>query len=65
MLKRLKQRKYLNRYDKFDNRFYQKVQNGYLKLAKKNKHYYEVIDSNLDINTNKLLITQKINKLIN
>ena len=37
MLKRLRSRKNLNRYDKFDYSFYKKVQNGYLKLAKKKK----------------------------
>ena len=37
MNKRLRSRKKLNRYDKFNNLFYQKVQKGFLKLAKKNK----------------------------
>ena len=64
MVKRLKLRKSLNRYDKFDNSFYQKVQNGFIKLAKKNKKKYLIIDSNLDININKSLIVKKINKLI-
>lgn len=64
MIKRLKSRKKLNRYDKFDNIFYQKVQKGYLKLSKKNKNSYLVINSNLDIVKNKSLILEKINKLI-
>ena len=64
MVKRLKLRKSLNRYDKFNNSFYQKVQNGFIKLAKKNKKRYLIIDSNLDINKNKSLIIKKINKLI-
>lgn len=64
MTKRLKSRKKLNRYDKFDNIFYQKVQKGYLKLSKKNKKSYLVINSNLDIVKNKSLILEKINKLI-
>ena len=29
--------------------FYQKVQNGFLKLSKKNKKKYQIINSNLDI----------------
>ena len=37
MIKRLNDRKSLNRYDKFNFRFYQKVQNGFLKLSKKIK----------------------------
>lgn len=64
MLKRLKLRKSLNRYDKFNNSFYQKVQKGFLKLSKKNKSKYHVIDSNLDINQNKSFIIKRINKLI-
>ena len=64
MIKRLKLRKSLNRYDKFNNLFYQKVQNGFIKLAKKNKNRYLIIDSNLDISKNKSLIIKKINKLI-
>ena len=35
MKKRLRLRKSLNKYDKFDDRFYENVQNGFLKLAKK------------------------------
>ena len=38
MIKRLKLRKSLNRYDKFNNKFYYKVQQGFLKLARKQKN---------------------------
>ena len=64
MIKRLKSRKSLNRYDKFNYSFYKRVQNGYLRLCKKNKRKYLIIDSNLDININKSLIIDKIDKLI-
>ena len=64
MKKRLNMRKSLNRYDKFKSNFYQKVQKGFLKLAKKNKKKYLIINSNLEIDHNKSLIIQKINKLI-
>ena len=64
MSKRLKLRKSLNRYDEFNNKFYQKVQNGFLKLSKKNKKKYQIIDSNLDIEKNEYLIIEKIKKLI-
>ena len=64
MLKRLKLRKSLNRYDKFNNRFYSKVQKGFLKLAKKQNKKYKIINSDLDISHNKLLILHKIDKLI-
>ena len=64
MVKRLKLRKSLNRYDQFDYKFYEKVQKGFLKLAKKNKSKYEIIDSNLEIMQNKTLVIKSINKLI-
>ena len=64
MHKRLKLRKSLNRYDKFKSTFYDKVQKGYLKIAKKNVKKYQIINSNLDIETNKILIVNKIERLI-
>ena len=64
MIKRLKLRKSLNRYDKFDLKFYTKVQNGFLKQYKKNKKKYKIINSNLDIKENKNIIIEKIKKLI-
>tara|TARA_X000000950_G_scaffold57173_1_gene68810 strand:- start:358 stop:969 length:612 start_codon:yes stop_codon:yes gene_type:complete len=64
MIKRLKLRKSLNRYDKFDRKFYFKVQKGFLKLAKLNKRKYQIVDSNLDIKKNEQLIIEKLNKLI-
>ena len=62
--KRLKQRKSQNRYDKFKMSFYSKAQNGFLKLLKKQKNKYQLINSNLDINKNEKLILNKIDKLI-
>jgi dTMP kinase len=64
MIKRLKIRKSLNRYDKFNNKFYTKVQKGFLKLAKKNQNKYKIIDSNLDIKLNEIQIIETIKKLI-
>ncbi len=64
MLLRLKSRKSLNRYDKFNSLFYQKVQNGFLKLANKNKKKYLIVNSNLNIKENESLIIKKIQKLI-
>ena len=64
MKKRLKIRKSLNRYDKFKKNFYQKVQNGFLKLAKKNKKKYKIINSNLDISFNKKEIISSIDRLL-
>ena len=64
MIKRLRLRKSLNRYDKFHSTFYNKVQNGFIKLSKKNKKKYLIVNSNLDIETNKSLIIKKIKRLI-
>jgi dTMP kinase len=61
---RLKKRKNLNRYDKFNINFYKKVQNGFLKLANKKIRSYQIINSNLDINLNEKLILKKIDELI-
>jgi len=62
--KRLKLRKSLNRYDKFKMSFYNKVQNGFLELLKKQKNKYQLINSNLDIDKNEKLILDKIDRLI-
>ena len=43
--------------------FYNKVQNGFLRLSKK-KNKYLLINSNIDINKNEKLILSKIDKLI-
>ena len=64
MIKRLKLRKSLNRYDKFDNKFYTNVQKGFIKLASKNKKKYQIINSNLEVKFNETLIIQTIKKLI-
>ena len=64
MKKRLMKRKNLNRYDKFDSIFYDKVQMGFLKIFKKNPKKYMKIDSKLEINYNEKIILNKINNLI-
>ena len=64
MIKRLQKRKKLNRYDKFNNIFYNKVQKGFLKISKKNIKKYSIIDSNLDIKKNEILIINKIKRLL-
>ncbi len=64
LFKRLKKRKSLNRYDQFDINFYNKVQKGFLKLSKKNKKSYKIIDSNLNIKKNEDIILKQIKMLI-
>ena len=64
LFQRLKKRKSLNRYDKFNINFYNKVQKGFLNLAKFNKKSYKIINSNLDIKKNEELILNQLKKLI-
>ena len=64
LFSRLKKRKSLNRYDKFNSVFYNKVQKGFIKLARSKKKSYMIVDSNLEIENNKKLILKKINQLI-
>ncbi len=64
LFQRLKNRKSLNRYDQFNMNFYNKVQKGFLKLAKLNRKSYKIIDSNLDIKKNEDLIINQLKKLI-
>ena len=47
-MQRLRKRKIKNRYDKFSVKFYRKAQNSFLKLAKKNKKRYFVVDNSND-----------------
>tara|TARA_B100001121_G_C18443749_1_gene505055 strand:- start:34 stop:648 length:615 start_codon:yes stop_codon:yes gene_type:complete len=61
--KRLNSRKNKNRYDFFKNKFYKKVQNGFLKISK-NKSNYVIIDSNKNLAENKRIVLNKILKLI-
>ena len=60
---RLKKRKRLNRYDKFNSKFYSRVQKGYFKIFSERKNYM-IIDSNLPIKTNEKIIINKILDLI-
>ena len=64
MKKRLRKRKNLNRYDKFADIFYKRVQNGFIKIFNKNSKKYMKINSNLDIKSNKKTILNKVNELI-
>ena len=64
MLTRLKKRKKLNRYDKFNFIFYNKVQKGFLKLAKRKTKIYKIVDSNKDLKKNKEIILNKVKMLI-
>ena len=61
---RLTKRKNLNRYDKLKFKLYKKIQKGYIKISKKKKNKYVIIDSNKPILINKKIITEEIDKFI-
>ena len=63
-MKRIKKRKTKNRYDKFSKNFYAKVQNSFLKIAKKNKKRYFVIDNSDDSPHIERVIFNKCNKIL-
>ena len=52
-----------NRYDRFNQKFYNKVQKGFIKLSQ-NKKKYMIINSNNNILEKKLKIIKKIDSLI-
>ena len=62
---RMKKRKIKNRYDKFSKSFYIKAQNGFLKLAKKNKKRYFVLDNSKNFNNIEKIIFNKFLKTFN
>ena len=61
--KRLKLRRNKNRYDNFKINFYNKVQKGFLSIAK-NKPSYIIVNSNKVLEENKKKVLDKIIKLI-
>ena len=61
---RLSKRKNLNRYDKFNIKFYTKVQNGYIKISKYNRNKYQIIDTNKSISENRKIIIKNVMNLI-
>ena len=63
-LKRLKQRKKKNRYDKFSKNFYLRAQNAFIKIAKRNKKKYLILDNSNDSEIVEKIIFNKVMKLI-
>ena len=63
-LKRLKQRKKKNRYDKFSKNFYLRAQNAFIKIAKLNKKKYLILDNSNDSEIVEKIIFNKVMKLI-
>ena len=64
LIKRLSKRKNKNRYDSFNIKFYQKVQNGFNKILN-NKNNVMTIDTNDTLTNNKNQIIKKLEILLN
>ena len=59
-LKRINKRGKKNRYDKFSKSFYVNVQKAFIKIAKKNKKKYIILDNSKDTNSVEKIILKKI-----
>ncbi len=64
-MKRLKMRKKKNRYDKFSKNFYIKAQNAFIKIAKKNKKRYVLLNNSNDTKDIEKIIFNKVIKFLN
>ena len=64
-LRRLKKRKKKNRYDKFSKNFYIKVQNAFIKIAKKNTRRYCIVDNSEDSTKTEGIIFDKFIQFLN
>tara|TARA_B100001996_G_scaffold208114_1_gene159621 strand:- start:21 stop:668 length:648 start_codon:yes stop_codon:yes gene_type:complete len=64
-MSRLKKRKKKNRYDKFSSNFYSKVQKAFIKISKKNKSRYMIIDNSEDTTDVEKIIFSKFMKILN
>ena len=59
-LKRINKRGKKNRYDKFSKSFYANVQKAFIKIAKKNKKKYIILENSNDTNSVEKIILKKI-----
>ena len=64
-LQRLKKRKNKNRYDKFSKGFYIKVQNAFIKISKRDKKRYFVLDNSKDSDVIEKIILEKVLSILN
>ena len=64
-LQRLKKRKKKNRYDKFSKNFYTKVQNAFIKIARKNAKRYCIVDNSEDSTKTESVILDKFIQFLN
>ncbi len=63
-LLRISNKKKINRYDKFNKIFYQKVQKGYFSISRNNKSKYMIINSSKEFSVNHEIILNKVKKIV-
>ena len=54
----------MNRDDKFSRTFYSKVQNAFIKIAKKNKKRYFILDNSKDSKETEKIILNRFIKIL-
>ena len=64
-LQRLKKRKKKNRYDKFSKNFYKKVQNSFIKIAKRKRNKYFILDNSKSTSDIENIIFRKFIRTLN
>ena len=64
-IKRINKRKKRNRYDNFSKSFYIKAQNAFIKIAKRNKKRFCIIDNTEDSPLIEKKILERFNKIYN
>ena len=62
--KRLKKRSFSNRYDKFSKSFYSKVQNAFVKISKKDKKRYILLENSAGTDEIQNIILKKVINII-
>ena len=63
-LQRLKKRKKKNRYDKFSKNFYIKAQNAFIRIAKRDKKRYLILDNSSDAPEVEKIILKRFEKIL-
>ena len=61
-IKRMNKRKTKNRYDKFSKKFYNNVQNAFIRIAKKNKKRYIIVDNSINDKSSEIKIINSVMK---
>ena len=58
----MNKRKTKKRYDKFSKKFYNNVQNAFIRIAKKNKKRYIIVDNSINDKSSEIKIINSVMK---